>query len=288
MTGPFAYAGLDAPTRAALQMPAEALAEALGDRLEVFPTDAEMIASFAHTMLADYHAALEAGRRRAAFIVPVGPVGQYHLLADLCRAEGLSLDRLTLIVMDEYLDDTGAWIDAADPLSFRAHIDRNLVSRLPAEMRPEIVVPHPADVSRVGRVIAAHDGVDVAYAGVGITGHLAFNEPEAGRNDPNWMAARPTRVVSLLPETRLINAVTAAGGNIARIPRQAVTVGMAEILSAAQVRIYMNRAWGAAAIRRLACGPITGAFPASLVQRHPAWTLHAVDHVLAAPEPVLR
>jgi glucosamine-6-phosphate deaminase len=150
------------------------------------------------------------------------------------------------------------------------------------------VVPNPQEPTVVGQVIAAAGGVDVAYAGVGITGHLAFNDPEPGRDDPDWVAAWPTRIVRLLPETRLINAVTAAGGDVQRIPFLAVTVGMAEILAARTLRVWMNRDWQRAAIRRAFCGPVTGAFPASLVQRHSAVTLDVLDRVLDSPEPALR
>ena len=220
-------------------------------------------------------------------IVPVGPIGQYDHIAEHCARTGLSLDRLTLFVMDEYLTDEGKWIPEDDPLSFRGHMRRHLIDRLRHEARPELVVPDPSDPEAVGRRIAELGGLDVTYAGVGITGHLAFNEPMTGVGNPDYFANLPARVVPLLPETRLINSVTAARGNVARIPRLAVTVGMREILSAKTVRLYMNRHWQSAAMRRLAFGPRTAEFPASLIQTHPNWHLDVVDHVLDQPEPEL-
>lgn len=282
-----AYRDLDAQTRAALEMTPEALRTGLGDRAEYFTTNEAMIEAMAAHLLADYRAALAAGRDCVGMIVPVGPVGQYPLLADRARAAGVPLDRLTLFVMDEYLTDEGAWIPEHDPLSFRAHIRRNLLEHLPEEMRPEVVVPDPADPGAVGRRIAEIGGLDASYAGVGITGHLAFNEPMPGCDNPDYFADLPTRIVPLLPETRLINSVTASRGNLARIPRMAVTVGMREILQAKRLRIFMNRHWQCAAIRRLGFGPITAAFPASLAQTHDNWSLHLVEEVLNPPEPVL-
>ena len=284
MTGP--YDGLDAATRAALLLDAAALRRAVPAPLEVFDDNGAMIAALARYIEADLAAALAAGRERVAMIVPVGPVGQYDLLAR--RAGEMPFDRLTLIVMDEYLTDNGDWIAADDPLSFRGHIQRALMDRLPAGNRPELVVPDPRDTGAVGRCVDRLGGVDVCYAGVGITGHLAFNDPLAGVTDPAHVAGLATRIVALAPHTRLINAVTAARGNVERIPRQAVTVGMKEILGARRLRIFMNREWQCAAIRRLACGPVTGAFPASLARTHPDWSLHVVAHVLDPPEPQLR
>lgn len=279
-----AHAGLDAATAAALGLSRSALLERLVPRPTIHADPAALAEAMARRMLADLEGARAAGRR-CTMIVPVGPVGQYRRLAEL--AGGRSLADLTLIVMDEYLDTAGRWIAEDDPLSFRAHLFRHLRDPLPENRRPRIVVPDPADPDGISRAIAEAGGVDVAFAGVGITGHLAFNDPVPGRDDPAWVASWPTRIVALLPETRLINGVTAAGGDMHRIPTMAVTVGMAEILAARTLRIWMNRDWQRAAIRRAFCGPVTGAFPASLVQRHPTVTLDVTDRVLDAPEPAL-
>lgn len=279
-----AHEGLDAATAAALRLSRSALLAKLAPRPVIHADPAEMADAMARRMLVDLDAAQAAGRR-CTMIVPVGPVGQYRRLYE--RADGRSLAELTLIVMDEYLDAAGRWIAEDEPLSFRAHLFRHLRDPLPPDRRPRIVVPDPADLGCVARAIAEAGGVDVAYAGVGITGHLAFNEPMPGRDDPDWVAAWPTRMVALLPETRLVNGVTAAGGDVHRIPSLAVTVGMAEILAARTLRVWMNRDWHRAAIRRAFCGPVTGAFPASLVQRHPKVTLDVTDRVPDAPEPEL-
>lgn len=285
MTGQ--YQDLDPDTRDALKLGREDLRERLSGRADFFAKNDDMIADLAARILDEFRAALAAGRDRALMIVPVGPVGQYDLLAKRCRTEGISLDRLTLIIMDEYLTDEGDWISDRNPLSFRGHIQRHLLDALPAELRPEVIVPHPGDTMAVGNRIAELGGIDVTFGGVGITGHLAFNDPMPGVTDPEYFADLPTRVVPLLPETRLINSVTAARGNVAAIPRLAVTVGMREILSARKLRIYMNRHWQSAAIRRLAFGPRRADFPASLVQGHPDWHLYVVENVLDPAEPEL-
>ena len=281
------YDDLDPETRAALELTRDDLLSKLGPRATIYPSNEQMIQALANQILADYRECLNAGRSQVGMIVPVGPVGQYQLIADRCRSEGISLSQLTLFVMDEYLTDAGQWIPEDDPLSFRAHIMRNLLDLSPEDMHPNVVVPDPADPDAVGREIDRLGGIDVTYAGVGITGHLAFNEPMPGVTNAKYFADLPTRIVTLLPETRLINSVTAARGNVQRIPRMAITVGMREILGARTLRIFMNRHWQSAAIRRLAFGPVAADFPASLAQNHPDWTLHVVDHVLDPPEPEL-
>ena len=102
---PHPYDDLDAETRAALLLSRDELLGRLGDRAEVFPSNQDMVRAFADRILSDFRECRAAGRDRVAMIVPVGPVGQYGYLAERCLAEDLSLDRLTLIVMDEYLTD---------------------------------------------------------------------------------------------------------------------------------------------------------------------------------------
>lgn len=284
---PQPYMELDDATRDALLLEPEQLKSGLADKLTVHSDNDAMIRQMAEVMLADFQAARVAPDTQVAFIVPVGPVGQYDRLAALCAKRDLSLENLTLIVMDEYLTNDGGWISETDPLSFRAHIQKHLLNKLPKEMHPTVVVPDPLDLGSVQRAIDNCGGVTTSFAGVGITGHLAFNEPIDGITNAAHFAGLPTRIIQLLPQTRLINAVTAARGNVDRIPRMAVTVGMKEILAAERVRLFMNRRWQAAAVRRLALGPVTAAFPASLVQTHPDWSVDVTSEVLALPEPEL-
>jgi hypothetical protein len=99
--------------------------------------NAEVVARFADDMLGEQRAALAAGRPHAVFIVPVGPVDHYDLLADRCNAERLSLRRLVLINMDEYLTADGLdWIPAGDPLAFRRHMDEDFYARLDPDLAP--------------------------------------------------------------------------------------------------------------------------------------------------------
>ena len=260
----------------------------------VLRDNAEVIARFADDLLAEYRAALAAGRPKAVFIVPVGPVGQYDLLADRCNAERISLRRLVLINMDEYLTPDGLdWIPAGDPLAFRRHMDEHFYARLHPDLAPppeQRVWPDPRDLDAVARAITREGGVDVCFGGVGITGHVAFNDPPEPGEDVSLdeFRRRTTRIVRLSRETLVINGVTAARGNLDRIPRLAVTVGMTEILGSRKVRLYMNREWQAAIVRKLLHGPVTPAVPASLLQEHPDAHVTIAEHVAEVPEPALR
>ncbi len=242
-------------------------------KVEILDTEDDLYHDMAREM-ADAIRQGNAQGRPTVFIVPVGPVGQYRRLTRLCAVYQISCRNTVFINMDEYLTDGGQWIAASHPLSFRGFMEREFYARLDPKHRPPEeyrIFPDPNDLGAVARVIARFGGVDCCYAGIGIVGHLAFNEPEDVPVEE--FRERPTRVVELTRETRTINSVTAAKGWIEGIPRLAVTVGMKEILGSRRIHIYCNREWQPAVVRKTLYGPIHSRWPASLCQLHPDCTL---------------
>lgn len=234
----------------------------------------------------------QAAGRNATLIVPVGPVEQFPLLAEMITKERINCRDVVLINMDEYLTDDDRFIPADHPLSFRGFMDRLFYDRLDPSLAPlpeNRVFPDPQDVSAVPRLIEKRGGVDACFGGIGINGHFAFNEPpEPGVTvSVEAFAALPTRVLSLTRETRTINSVT-VGGEISIIPHRAVTVGMKECLGARRLRLYCNRPWQSAVARRALHGPITAACPASLMRLHPDAVLTVADYVAQPPNIMLR
>ncbi|MCX6910674.1 MAG: glucosamine-6-phosphate isomerase [Verrucomicrobia bacterium] len=230
--------------------------------------------------------------RGATLIVPVGPVEQFPLLAQMINEERINCRDVVLINMDEYLTDDDRFIPADHPLSFRGFMDRLFYDRLDPTLAPlpeTRVFPDPQNPAAVPRLIEKRGGVDACFGGIGINGHFAFNEPpEPGVTmSVEEFAALPTRVLSLTRETRTINSVT-VGGEITVIPHRAVTVGVKECLGARRLRLYCNRVWQSAVVRRALHGPITAACPASLMRLHPDAVLTVADYVAQPPNIMLR
>ena len=218
----------------------------LGDSGEVFY-------ELALTMVSEIEKNNAAGRR-TVFICPVGPVGQYPIFVRLVNERRLSLKNCWFINMDEYLTDGKEWIDESSPLSFRGFMKRNVYTKI--------------DPEHIQNLIAELGGVDIAFGGIGINGHLAFNEAQ-DELTPDEFAALHTRVLPISRETRVANAIGDRGGAIDAMPRYCVTIGMAEILSAKKVRLGVFRDWHRAVVRQTAYGEVSAHFPATLLQRHP-------------------
>lgn len=223
-------------------------------------------------------------------IVPYGPLGPYARLVHLVNTYRISLKKCVFINMDEYLSDQKQYLDRSDPLSFRSGMDRIFYSLVDEELNvlPENrIFPEPGNEGHILDVIRAHGKLDMCWGGVGITGHIAFNEPpEPGEacTDEEFLA-RPTRVLHLARETKTINAFMNAGADLDAIPDFCITVGMKEIFMAERVRMLMPRDWNAAMLRKALHGPVSCHVPVSLFQNHPDAKIYAI--ALAARTPVV-
>lgn len=212
-----------------------------------------------------------AAGERTVLICPVGPVGQYPIFVRLVNERRISLKNCWFFNMDEYLTEEGQWIDSSDPLSFRGFMNRVVYSKIdPALVMPESqrVFPDPNAPAKGDRLLAELGGADICFGGIGITGHLAFNEPQPALT-PAEFSTLPTRVLAISPETRATNAVGDLGGALEDMPHRCVTIGMRQILSAKKIRLAVFRDWHRAVCRRAAYGAVEAAFPVTLAQNHP-------------------
>ncbi len=230
--------------------------------------------------------------RKPTLIIPVGPVDQFPVLAEIINCKKLDWRNVVLINMDEYLTDDDQWVPQNHPLGFRSYMDRKFYNLIDPDLAPlpeNRVFPDPENPNGIQKLIDNRGGVDACFGGIGINGHMAFNEPpEPGEVFSNEeFAARPTRVLTLSRETMTINSVT-VGGGLAVIPRRAITVGMKEILASKRMRFFCNRLWQSAVVRRVLHDPVAAACPASFMQEHPDATLTVAEYVADLPDIQLR
>jgi glucosamine-6-phosphate deaminase len=140
-----------------------------------------------------------------------------------------------------------------------------------------------AECARYEARLAEAGGMDLLLLGIGANGHIGFNEP-----GPE-LAAR-THVVTLDDCTRAANALWFAG-ELARVPRRALTMGMATILSARAIVLIATGEAKSDAVRATLEGGVTTRVPASFLQLHPQVTVMLDDLVaeeLAGCRPLSR
>lgn len=228
---------------ASFQLPAEALPDQSPVAVRVLPDVATLNHHFARAV-ADEIATNNRADRPTRLILPVGPVGYFPLLADLCNQERITWADVHLFFMDEYCDWQGRRVSVDHPLSFAGFAHRTLFAKLAPDLAlpaTQCHFPDPSQIDWISEAIAQVGGIDTCYGGIGIHGHIAFNEPPISRwftITPSEFKASKTRLVQLAPETVVLNASRAASGNFAALPPMAVTLGMADILAAKRIRLY--------------------------------------------------
>ena len=122
------------------------------------------------------------------------------------------------------------------------------------------------------KMIEDAGGIELQILGIGINGHIGFNEPGSSIHSK-------TRLISLDNSTRIANAYEFA--NISEVPRLAITMGIGEILKAKKIILM---AWGpskAPVIKKSVEEDHTDHVPASLLQTHDDVTF-VVDEAAAA------
>ncbi|HEM6221203.1 TPA: glucosamine-6-phosphate deaminase [Streptococcus suis] len=115
-----------------------------------------------------------------------------------------------------------------------------------------------AEAERYNRVLAEHP-IDFQILGIGRNGHIGFNEPGAPFDGQ-------THLVDLAPSTIEANARFFADPE--EVPKQAISMGIANIMAAKTIVLMAYGPEKADAIKATVEGPVTEEVPASVLQNH--------------------
>lgn len=189
------------------------------------------------------------------------PQRLYELLAERGLEEPSLVAACRFIKLDEW---GGLAMD--DPATCEAQLRRVLIGPLAAGGRYTAFQSQPKDAAaecaRVAAWLDANGPIDVAVLGLGINGHVGFNEP-AGVLAPH------AHVAELSSESLTHDMLKRSAGR----PTYGVTLGMADLLHAREILLLVSGQAKREALRRQLAGRLTTDFPASLLHLHPRVTL---------------
>ncbi len=274
--------------RALNRLEPEELVARAGGRLVIVDSLEELHAHFARSIADVVRRNNDAGRP-TVLIVPYGPTGQYPLLRGILNQDRISLARATLFFMDEYADAAGRAVPPTHPGSFRGAMAPYWDS-LDAPLRPDpanVIFPDENNLDRLVAKIDEAGGIEVCYGGIGIHGHVAFNEPEPGVRDSD------PRVVQLNDFTVTMNAIRShVGGDLENFPRRALTLGLRQCLGAKRIRLYCRNDvpdldWANTVLRLAALGEPGDDYPVTWIREHPDWQVITDRNTASRPEQLL-
>ena len=185
----------------------------------------------------------------------------------------VSFGQCTSFNLDEYIG-----LPAEDPQSYRHYMQEHLFSKTDFQPQNTHVPEGDADdldkaAHHYEQLISDAGGIDLQLLGIGVAGHIGFNEPLSA------IMSR-TRDKCLTPMTRQQNAVM-FGGDPERVPKRALTMGVGTILEAREIILLATGSAKAAIVAQAVEGPITSMVSASALQLHPNCKV-VVDHSSAS------
>lgn len=188
------------------------------------------------------------------------PIGMYKELIKGYEAGDLDFSEIKSVNLDEYVG-----LEPTHDQSYRYFMQNNLFNHVNIDDSntnvPQGLAADPvAECERYNQVMRDLGGIDIQVLGMGHNGHIGFNEP-----DDHFPLE--THVVDLQEST--INANARFFASADDVPKQAMTMGIGNIMKARKILVVVSGEDKADIVKKAFTGPVTPYVPASILQLHP-------------------
>lgn len=203
------------------------------------------------------------------------PKTVYAELIRMHKEEGLSFKNVLSFNLDEYYPMQpdaiqSYWRFMKEQLFDHVDIEPGNFHIPDGTVSPSMLAEHCQEYEKK---IKDAGGLDFQLLGIGGNGHIGFNEPGSLENTK-------TRLMMLDQSTRSA-AKSDFGGELTKVPKKAITLGVAKILQAKRIVLL---AWGerkAPMICNAVEGTVSAQNPSSYLQKHPN-ALFVIDEAAAS------
>lgn len=187
------------------------------------------------------------------------PLGMVHVFADMVNEGKVDISRTHYVSLDEWVG-----LSNEDEGSCGLFNQQNLLSRLQHPFAGTHIINGAAEDIESERValndyISQYEPLDVSVLGIGMNGHLGFNE--------NGVDFDLDAHIIPLSETTL-KVMTKYFGEKFH-PTHGISQGIRQIMAAKTVILIANGAHKAEILKKAVHGPVTNEVPASVLQNHP-------------------
>lgn len=194
--------------------------------------------------------------------LPTGgtPLQTYKELIRLYQAGEVSFQHVVTFNMDEYVG-----LPKEHPQSYHTFMYRNFFDHI--DIQPQNInilngntEDHDAECRRYEEKIKSYGKIHLFMGGVGVDGHIAFNEPASSLGSC-------TRIKTLTEDTLIANS-RFFDNDITKVPKYALTVGVATLLDAEEVMLLITGYNKALALQACVEGSVNHMWTVSALQLH--------------------
>ena len=159
------------------------------------------------------------------------PIGTYRELARMCKEEGLDFSKVVTFNLDEYCG-----LAPDDPQSYHHFMFQNLFNHINIQIE-NVHIPkgQTSDAKAYCREyddkIKKCGGIDLQLLGIGVNGHIGFNEP----SDELPVG---THITGLAEDT--IKANARFFDSIEQVPTKSITMGIGTIMQAKKILLLAS------------------------------------------------
>lgn len=192
------------------------------------------------------------------------PIGLYRHLCGMYDRGEVSFQDAVTYNLDEYCG-----ISPDNDQSYRYFMNENLFSKTDFK-KENLHIPNTSEgnfqevCENYDRAIREAGGIDLQLLGIGLNGHIGFNEP-------GEFFVKETHVVELTQNT--IEANARFFDDIKDVPTRAITMGMSAIMGARKILMVINGEKKEDIFKKATAGDITPWCPATILQLHPDVTV---------------
>ena len=205
---------------------------------------------------------IKSGKKPFVLGLPTGstPLATYKKLIELNKAGKVSFENVVTFNMDEYVGLNESHEQSYHYFmweNFFKHID---IKKENVNILNGMASDKVAECKRYEEKIASYGGIDLFLGGVGVDGHIAFNEPGSS------LKSR-TRENTLTHDTIIVNS-RFFGGNTDLVPKTALTVGVGTVCDSKQVIVLASGHNKALAVHHAVEAGISQMWTISALQMH--------------------
>jgi len=231
--------------------------------IKIFPSKTALVEDAANQAAATIRDAI--AQRGEARIIAATGASQFEFLDALTKVSGIDWKRVEMFHLDEYVG-----VSEQNPASFCKYLRERLIDKVGIEKYHLLdgTQPPAEVIARVSAEIRKAP-IDIAFAGVGENGHLAFNDPPA-----DFDTEEAYIVANLDEDCRKQQLGEGWFPTLADVPRQALSMSIKQLMKAKQIIVIAADARKAKAIKACFDGGVSPSAPSSILQRHPDTTIY--------------